>query len=446
MIYEIKMNNDFIAGASLHVVIPNEDLDKKALQTIAADRPDFILPFHHRSIDGQIEFIYQIGSRSKLQYLSGQRSLKDYVNIWAGVLDPLHNCGDWFMKPYSFVLSAEHLYCEKNSDRINYLYIPSIRACSGKSDLKEMAADITRLVTVTDPELENMVLRSIVKDFDPNDFMQMLKSYVATANPAPLLIHDLGQKAAPVDMDAKIDSFTVPAPAAVPLPTRDQPPAASSLPTRDRSGDIIINIPLPGQLAKKAGKEPKARQDQDVKDAVKSKDQERVGVLFGKKKKIEQGTPTVTGPAQETPTAYPSLATPLPPFGQDDPEPADICETTQNISVVHCASGFRLIGNTALPPFINVGIGQGEIFTVGRYDSAVGRQQSDFEFERKTKAVSRRHAVVERAENGYSIIDLSSSAGTFVDGNRLQPNTPCRLGNNCRVSFGNAGADYVWEG
>ena len=105
----------------------------------------------------------------------------------------------------------------------------------------------------------------------------------------------------------------------------------------------------------------------------------------------------------------------------------------------------RLVGSASLPQAIDVAIADGEVFTIGRFDTAAGRQQSSFEFEKKTKAVSRRHAAIERRMDEYSLIDLASSAGSFIDGQRIPQNTPCKLEAGCRVSFGNCGADYVWE-
>ena len=79
-------------------------------------------------------------------------------------------------------------------------------------------------------------------------------------------------------------------------------------------------------------------------------------------------------------------------------------------------------------------------------DSTVYEYTPDFEFDKKTKAVSRRHAVIERqADGSYALVDLSSSAGTFVDGQRLTANVPQVLHRGARVAFGTAGADYVWE-
>ena len=76
---------------------------------------------------------------------------------------------------------------------------------------------------------------------------------------------------------------------------------------------------------------------------------------------------------------------------------------------------------------------------------SIGQKQCDFEFERSTKAVSRRHAAIERGVDGYGIVDLASSAGTFINGQKIPPNTPVKLDKGCRVSFGSSGADYVWD-
>ena len=120
-------------------------------------------------------------------------------------------------------------------------------------------------------------------------------------------------------------------------------------------------------------------------------------------------------------------------------------ESTQSTPIINNNTGLKYTGTADFPVEIKVSIGQGSMFTIGRYDATVGKQQSSFEFDRKTKAVSRRHAVIERDSSGYKIIDLSSSAGTFVNAQKLPPNTPCELLTGNRVSFGNLGADYVWE-
>ena len=185
MFYEIEKKNDFSTGTSLIVKIPVDDLDQNALYTVQEDMPPFILPFRYRSVDGHYEFVYQIGTLSKLQKLSGCYSAKEYALLWQGMLSPLLECGDWFMKPYSFLLNAENLYCDLESKNVSFLYIPSLRECSGYGALKEMASDFANIISVDDANLENKVLRIIMKDLNIKDFMQILKPYITQCAAPP---------------------------------------------------------------------------------------------------------------------------------------------------------------------------------------------------------------------------------------------------------------------
>ncbi|MCL2166790.1 MAG: FHA domain-containing protein [Clostridiales bacterium] len=449
MIYEIQSKNDIIAGSSLIIKIPEEDLDQKALYTIQEDRPAFLLPFRHRAIDGQIEFVYQIGAQSKPQYLAGVRNPKEYAELWSGVLNPLFDCGDWFLRPYSFVLDINHLYCDKNNNSVSYVYIPSRRDCSDYFALKEMAAEFSRQITVNVADLENKVLRAIMLDFNPKAFLQMLKAYNSvSASPISFPIQDqrrnYEQKALPMpeetfpkQEDLSMQNLNI-------SKQRDNPSGVS--------GDIIIDIPTECKPAKKNKKNLTGKGSSRAKKDKQPKRSKRANGLFENKAEIKQDMIIGAAPAQySTVITAPQQSAPLLPqyydeshrcFSQDETPPSDV---TQNISFDVNGVWMRLIGNASLPPAIDIAIADGEVFTVGRYDIATGRRQSDFEFDRKTKAVSRRHAAIERRPDGYSLIDLSSSAGTFIDGQKLPPNTPCRLQSGCRVSFGNCGADYIWE-
>jgi len=418
MIYEIHSKNDLVAGTTLTVRIPGAELDRKALYTLQADRPEFVLPFRHKNIDGQIEFVYQAGTLSKLPYLSGSRALHEYARLWQNILSPLLECGDWFMKPYSFALQAGHIYCDKNTQAVSYIYIPSRRDCSDYNDLKDMMAELAKHISVTDTELENKVLRAIMTDFDPREFLQLLKSYQAINLPAQVL-------------------QPVPATQLGPPPAAPQPEDMSQPPQKPHAqGDIIINIPEDGKPSKKDKGKAKDKGVSGGKKAAEPK-KTKSGGLFGKKNPETPALPLMDAlaPLAEGGPVQPGYSL-----------PSNFYEVTQVLD--NCGSGgprLRLIGDSSLPQEISVLIECGEAFTIGRFDISIGRRQSSFEFDKSTKAVSRRHAVIERDGSGYNIIDLSSSAGTFVDGQKLPPNSQYRLRQGSRVSFGNAAADYVWE-
>ena len=152
MTYQIENKND-LTGAMLVVRFPQEDLDEKALYTIEADQPPFLVPFRYRAVDGMAECTYCLGSRSKLQYRFGAHAAADYVDFWTQVLQPLLDCDDWFLKPFSFVLDPRYLYADRDG-AVSYLYIPARTDGESFASLREMVLELSRQNSVTDPALE----------------------------------------------------------------------------------------------------------------------------------------------------------------------------------------------------------------------------------------------------------------------------------------------------
>ena len=177
MIYEVESKNDFSMGTSIIVRIPEEHLDKSALYTLVAEKPEFILPLRYRSIEGQIEFVYQIGSLRPLHDFPEIYPSKECAELWSKILSPFLECGDWFMRPYSFLLDTQYLFFDRDNKSVRYVYIPSIRDCCEQERLRQMAVEVAGIVTVDDVLLENIILRMIIKSFNPKDFLQKIKPF-----------------------------------------------------------------------------------------------------------------------------------------------------------------------------------------------------------------------------------------------------------------------------
>ena len=475
MKYDIKTNSDLFSGSSLTIMIPEEDIDKKALYTIQKDRPDFILPFRLRRVDGKIEVVYLIEAHCRLKYIVGDCSMNEYAALWTSVLRPLLECGDWFMKPYSFVLDAQYLYYNKNKRNLSYVYIPTIQDCSDYGKLKEMAEELARQLSVIDTALENKVLRAIMKDFSPKDFLLTLKSYTSESSLPevciPPALPEPNPLAQPAEAMREITGGHAINCGKKTLPLHSEVPDAMGQ-------GIIINIPEDAGSTKKQKARKKASAKNNAKNTKETKKKNDKTGLFSRKKAtdlaVKQEFPLMQSSCDITPSDSQATAlrsqcvhepytattetaltngdsshahalTPLHYPGQAAEYFSEADDATQYLSAGGNGGKLWLVGSILLPALIDVQIGENEVFTIGRYDAAVGRQQSSFEFERKTKAISRRHSAIERKMDRYSIIDLASSAGTFVNGQKLPPNTPHELSNGCRVSFGNSGADYVWE-
>ena len=425
MIYPIEQKND-LSGAMLVIRFPEEELDRKALSTIQADPPAFLVPFRYRSVDGMAECTYELGSRSKLQYRFGRHTPEEYMAFWTGILQPLLECADWFLKPMSFVLDTRYLYADRDGT-VSYLYVPSLEDCQDFGALREMAAELSRQNSVSDPALENQVLKSIMQDFQPKAFLQMLRQ----ARPAAPVPREPQSQPEPVHAPAVQSPPPVPAEDPLRMPPVE-PPAGLD--------DIVIHL----DGGDGAAKEKKPKKEKKHLFGGKKEKPEKKGGLFGKK---EPPREIFLGAAaqdfQEAPPAPPVRPMEHASVWIPATEESGVTQLLDESGAGAC---LRLMGDPALPREIPVDIQPGQVFSIGRFDVSVGHRQSDFEFDKKTKAVSRRHAVIERQEDGsYALVDLSSSAGTFVDGQRLTANVPRVLHRGARVAFGTAGADYVWE-
>ena len=487
MTYEIINKSDFQVGATLVTRIAEDSIDKKAFYTILESLPTFLLPFRHRSIDGQIEFTYEIGKNTKLAYLSGNFSPKDYAQLWTSVLRPMLDCDDWFLDPFSFVFHSDYLYFDKEEKQVKYLYIPSRTQMSNIDSLKDMVDNLAEQITVSDANLENKVLRAIKKDFNPKELLDILRPYqtasVVSGNVAPqasgayipqpiqpVTPHAAPHIPQPQSVAQPISPVPQPAPSQSDVP--DVPPPSA---TPMRNDDIVINLQPGGKASKNSKKEEKeskrlAKEEEKnskkeakqkkvkepkVKESkIKSKDVAKVkpekdkkGLFGGKKEKESSGI--LMGAAAEAqphvpPPAQPVAYQPAPaPVMYAPPEVDSATELDEGVMLESC--GLRLVSHLNLPKMIGINIDVGRNFSIGRFDAVIGSKQSDFEFDKNTKAISRRHAVIERAADGYYIVDIGSSAGTFVNNERIVPNAMYRISDGDRVSFGNAGADYVWE-
>jgi len=407
MNYEIETRSDFLTGAYLIIKIPENELDTNALDTIQYDCPEFILPFHYKNTNGHIEFTYKVGMQSRLQYFSGELTPKEYSELWQSLLRPLLECGDWFMNPCSFILNSEYLYYDKIKNAVSYVYIPSVCGCSGYDAFFEMAVDVSKIMTVSDAVLENKVLRSIIENFNPVEFLKMLKEHVSE-NDGSQSIETAQNELDKPEKRSESDENS------------SDPIMIESLKSISNTGEDIF-IDLKAAIETENGK----------------KETGGYRIFSGrsrKKKSLQKSSPE---PEYKQELLSYQRSTEV--------KQTEIINITQNTAIISGGPGLRYVGRAHLPPAIHILIAEGEMFTIGRFDATIGKQQSSFEFDKKTKAVSRRHAVIERDANGYKIIDLASSAGTFVNDKKIPPNTPYGLETGCRVSFGNSGADYVWE-
>ena len=132
-----------------------------------------------------VECTYQTGRCAKLKYYFEDKgkTLHEYTRFWQQIIQPLLDCGDWFMSPFNFVLDTQYLYTEEKNANVKYLYIPMRHPYETMEHLRDLVIELVHKNPVDDPEIENMVLRAIMQQFQPYAFLQMLKDAEAKKLP-----------------------------------------------------------------------------------------------------------------------------------------------------------------------------------------------------------------------------------------------------------------------
>ena len=427
--YEISTRSE-LNGVVLIVRFPEAYLDRKALYTVQADMPSFLLPFRDHIVDGRVECVYQIGDNSKLLYQSGSRTPDSCVELWNEVLQPLMDCEDWFLTPYSFLMDINYLYVGKNRKTVKYIYIPASKPCSDMKDLRDLAAELFKSNPVQDIAMENKIMRALMDDFRPSEFLKTLRAGSEAFEQAVQTAERPRQSISEIEPQPKPQPYEE---------TADRKQEQNLSGNSDLGIGIEINM---DDFGRKKSRGVKKKQET-------SKPEKRSTGLFGGKKqkgikeirigagadgsdavqpRKQSGNNGCKTPDQQSDNSFRDSATKL-------------GKTTCGLDRVGSAE----IGKAIIPQKIPVILEPGEILSIGRHDRD-GKVTSDFEFHEEAYQVSRRHAVIECVDDQtYTITDVNSRFGTFVNMERLQPNMPVTLKKDDRVSFGNAGVDYVWK-
>jgi pSer/pThr/pTyr-binding forkhead associated (FHA) protein len=121
-----------------------------------------------------------------------------------------------------------------------------------------------------------------------------------------------------------------------------------------------------------------------------------------------------------------------------------VCRTPNSPSEIYCTDcGFMLAQQPVeveTPPEVpSVGVlttpdGIRE-FVLKPGENSVGRENADILLTHNS--VSRKHAKIAAEDGRVTVEDLGSTNGTYVDGARIEPNTPTEVKDGCELRFGN---------
>ncbi len=461
--YEIKKNSDFQQGATLTINVPGEHIDKKALYTLLEDKPSFTIPFKHRIVDGVYEFTYFLGENSRMLHIMGEKNKSEFLELWSEFLNPLFNYEDWFLNVNNFVFDFEHLYFNKISKKVMYLYVPTNKNYCNNEDLKNMITAFAKNNSTDDRVLEKKILlkitefnlfglRNVIKDsqvqkessettkelsdnikIEIEEVVHKSKQKFKKAE-KPNIINKIKQ---PFNNEEEISNINK-------IETPINIKKAEKITPYDGTEDINLSSI---NVSKKQSKKEKGNFFSMKKDKLekneKKKDKKPLFKFKNKKNneaEILQNVSNYNGKLENN-------------ISYNKENYNEYIESQNNfedgLTLLEDETPYGTylgyIGHAMLPKTISVNIEIGSIFKIGRVDVTGKIHNLNFAFPKSTKAVSRNHALIERKEGGYYLTDVGSTAGTYINTKKLPINTEFKINTGDKIAFGTSGADYIWN-
>ncbi len=388
------------------------DFDRIAVKMLASDLPSFLAPVKIMNMYDECIVKYETGRYKNIASLKMRMSKNECCTLIYNLIYPMIVCGEWFLDYHKFFLQKDYILCDSETFDIRYIYMLDKNFYNSDVDIMNVFRDIFKNTDIIDD-----------KDFKIN-LLQILLGDGFSINSLYEMIIDIRK-------------------------SRKEPPknitAPSANPNRVNNGSKFLkdenkNVLLEKHILKKTVESPDISFDDESDDIVglftpKEKNKPKTNIfsgLFGKNKASGK-TVSVSETAKNEENDYTVIT------GVNDE--TDYDKTCILRAFLNLESSE--IGNC--PASIPIMIENDESVTIGRKSSNPGIVNADIEFPSDCTKISRKHCRV-RFENGvYSICDLNSGNGTFVDGQKVENGIWMDLHNGSTLVFGDKAAVYSFK-
>ena len=442
------LKEEIIANKGYVVFHMGEDdqTDEIAIKILKQDCPDFLLPFKTISIDGNMEFRYELVDGVRMSYQPNKMSRREFVQQMVSMLLPFENCGDWMLDYHYFCLNPQYIFINGKEQAVHYIYLPVRSQVISDKTIKDFFIRFVLGVDVqNDKGLILQTLRlfqdehsnlSTILDFFQNEIGRETPIIHPANEPPTLSRREITQEDKKESDKNHLTDRAVPS-------VKSDGRTDKNIISSNQFGKSNLENDLMKKVYGEAADESKANKKGKRKEVNSAAKEKKKGILQGFIKKREKkadgkevnikseiGQPQddsdknssgifVQNPEPLVDTTEENSGAVL----LDNTEMAGDEYEEENLSVIRLKLENRR-GYT-VPENIELDLKKGYI-TVGRYDKS-GYPCADFNFDRSLTFISRNHFRIERQMDGYKIIDLDSKNGTLLNGVNLVKNMPYEL-------------------
>lgn len=466
-----KLTDVVVANKSYtkYNVPAEEKVDEIVLRVIRQDCPDFLLPISIMEVDDEKEIRYELfeGTRLSFDYDSAKKNMrmrkKDFILLLKNMLLPFKTCGDWFLDYHNILLDPAYILIGRKGYSVKYLYLPIRGYVNTETEVVAFFDRLIKQMEVEDDAHYPLELLRVLSGDNANPMTLLeyiLKEDVGTnegeSGGKAVYRAELPQAA---ESARRAENFRERVGGSQAEEKRERAvekkadtrfegagarPGAAGGAVGAGPGAVGRESARPGVTVKEFGKqdiqgqlqaklfgddEEDSRQEKQSKSdkgktnkGKKENSAKEKSGLFGFLGKNKDTKAEVPVKNQDRPVEQARIErTPEPWQYAEGEDETEVGGAEIDISGILRLELIESKGKgDSCPRMVELDLREGAI-TVGRLD-ANGQAHSDYSFDSTVIFISKRQFRVEWIDGQYTIIDLGSRNGTFVNGQVLAPN------------------------
>lgn len=429
---DFSMQNT-LEGNYLNITLPaSTELDEIAVRVIEGDCPEFLIPFHVVSVNGNRNLKYKLINTVALEYSERKMNKQQFVQLFMKLLMPFMKGKDWFLDYHNFCVNPRYIFLDKTGSGVSFIYVPEKQAGQTDEEIKAFFKQLfTEITILNDPEFQVRMFQYFASpDANLADLYQILLQEGKTT------VSNVGGNTNSREVLKQNETFQK-------QETDEIKPQGLNMEQTKKNGSeqekqtgkfSFFGIHPKGstEAEKKAEVPENPEEDADAAVDALFGSKPKKKSLFGKKKekpeKVVQKEEKSAVIVQEQKPVQQMVQMPV--FESMTEDSTEISSETE------VENGVWLeLTESEIPGAIQkISLDfPGKYITIGRMSS--DEVQPDVAFGKQFTRIGRRHARIEKRGNDFYIIDLGSANGTLLNGQKLIPNQPYLLEEGGEICF-----------
>lgn len=437
----------------LTYVIDETIFDDISTNVVTNNSPYFLPKFSLTQKNGDMIISYDVTNYMSASFFSATLSVENFIKLMTNIMNPFDEISDWFIYPSQLCLNLEYIFIKKDNFDVKYTFVPEYSNNDFLSEFKELILTVLGNCNITgDSNFQAEIYKYLaINKFNIDEFKEILENYESKndKNVTNVKIqHNDIPKAKPKNKAV----FMTNSEGKISVATENKnTPQINNNVQKNKNPKVNKDSSLKYDIESLQFGNNSNNSDIDdlINSSLKGSNKKGFGLFSSKKNQEQLDTSEketnkatnnqVIGGAVEKRFDIPASI----PISNVKVKPKFLNDNITEIVDENEDSGaysLSLIANVDAPKTINLSF-NGNKFVIGRKDKN-GMYNSDFHFSDNIRSISRQQACFSIEGDSLLLMDLGSANGTYVNNQKLQPNSKIQVYLGDTISFSDKGYDY----